>query len=68
MDVRIFESALLSAITGTNYSPDELWQAGERIWNLRRAIMELREGRTRENDTLSHVWFEQLTGGAATPC
>jgi len=66
MDVRIFESALLSAITGTKYSPDELWQAGERIWALRRAIMVLREDRTREDDTLSHVWFEQLAGGSQT--
>ena len=64
MDVRIFESSLLSAVTGIDYTPDELWTAGERIWNLRRAIMVLREDRKREDDTLSHVWFERLAGGS----
>ncbi len=64
MDVRIFESSLLSAVTGVDYTPDELWQVGERIWNLRRAIMVLRENRKREDDTLSHVWFERLAGGS----
>ena len=66
MDIRIFESEVLSAITGTPYSPEELWQAGERIWALRRAVMVLRENRTREDDTLSHVWFERIAGGAQT--
>ena len=64
MDVRIFESSLLSAVTGIDYSPDELWKAGERIWNLRRAIMVLRENRQREDDTLNPYWFQRLAGGA----
>ena len=64
MDVRIFESSLLSAVTGIDYSPDELWKAGERIWNLRRAIMVLRENRGREDDTLGDVWFKRLAGGS----
>jgi aldehyde:ferredoxin oxidoreductase len=64
MDVRILESSLLSAVTGIDYAPDELWTAGERIWNLRRAIMVLRENRQREDDTLSHIWFERLAGGS----
>ena len=63
MDVRTFESSLLSAITGLDYTPDSLWKAGERIWNLRRAIMVLREDRKREDDTLSHVWFKRRSGG-----
>ena len=63
MDVRIFESSLLSAVTGVDYTPDELWKAGERIWNLRRAVMVLREDRKREDDTLSHVWFKRQAGG-----
>jgi aldehyde:ferredoxin oxidoreductase len=63
MDIQIFESRALSAITGVDYSVDRLWEAGERIWALRRAIMVLRENRTREDDTLSHVWFEKLVGG-----
>jgi aldehyde:ferredoxin oxidoreductase len=36
---------------------DKLWKAGERIYNLRRAIMVLRENRHRDDDTISHVWF-----------
>ncbi len=64
MDIRIFESRVLSAITGIDISVERLWEAGERIWNLRRAVMVLRENRRREDDTLSHVWFEQAVGGA----
>jgi aldehyde:ferredoxin oxidoreductase len=60
MDIRIFESRVLSAITGRDIGVEELWQAGERISTLRRAIMVLRENRRREDDTLSHVWFERL--------
>ncbi len=66
MDVRILQSSLLSAVTGKTYTPDELWKAGERIWNLRRAVMALREDCQREDDTLSHVWFERLAGGTQT--
>jgi aldehyde:ferredoxin oxidoreductase len=62
MDLRIFESRLFSAITGIDASADELWRAGERIWNLRRAIMVLRENRRREDDTLSQPWFERIVG------
>lgn len=64
MDIRIFESRALSLVTGTDITVDKLWEAGERIWNLRRAIMVLRENRRREDDTLSHVWFERVVGGS----
>jgi len=64
MDIQIFESSLLSAVTGIDYTPDELWLAGERIWNLRRAVMVLREDRKREDDTLSDFWFQRLAGGS----
>jgi len=57
MDIRIFESKMLRAVTGLNLDPDELWQTGERIWNLRRSIMVLREGRHRNEDTLSPALF-----------
>ena len=63
MDIRIFESKLLEAVTGVDMEPDKLWDTGERIWTLRRAIMVLRENRNRDDDTLSHVWFEQIAGG-----
>ena len=64
MDIRIFQSKVLSAVTGVDYSVERLWEAAERIWNLRRGIMVLREDRTRADDDLSHVWFERLVGGA----
>jgi len=57
MDVRVFESRSLAAVTGLDLDPDELWQTGERIWNLRRAIMALRENRHRNGDTLSPDLF-----------
>jgi aldehyde:ferredoxin oxidoreductase len=69
MDIRIFESRFLSAVTGVDYDVARLWESGERIWNLRRAIMVDREKRERKNDTISHVWFEQVVGdkGLAAP-
>jgi aldehyde:ferredoxin oxidoreductase len=57
MDIRIFESRSLSAVTGIEYDVDRLWKAGESIYNLRRAIMVLRENRHRDDDTISDVWF-----------
>ena len=60
MDIRIFESRLLSAITGLDVDVDELWKAGERIWNLRRAIMVLRENRHKDDDTLCPDMFKEV--------
>jgi aldehyde:ferredoxin oxidoreductase len=62
MDVRILESSLLTAVTGVDYSANRLWRQGERIWNLRRAVMVLRENRRRADDTLNHYWFEEIVG------
>jgi aldehyde:ferredoxin oxidoreductase len=62
MDIRIFESRLLSAVTGVDVGVGRLWKVGERIWNLRRAVMVLRENRLREDDTLNHYYFEQIVG------
>jgi aldehyde:ferredoxin oxidoreductase len=64
MDIRILMSKVLSAVTGVEYSTDSLSEAGERIYNLRRAVMVLREDRTREDDTLNHYFFEKLLGGS----
>jgi aldehyde:ferredoxin oxidoreductase len=69
LDLRIFESKLLSAVTGLDMDVDKLAKAGERIWNLRRAIMVKRENRTRENDTLNEPYFKKAIkcyGGTAT--
>ncbi|HEY92010.1 MAG TPA: hypothetical protein G4O07_09290 [Dehalococcoidia bacterium] len=60
MDVRIFESQLLSAITGMDMNADELWKTGERIWNLRRSIMVLRENRHKNDDTLYPDMFKEV--------
>ena len=62
MDVRILESRLLSAVTGVDFSVGRLWRAGERIWNLRRAVMVMREDRQRPDDTLQDIWFEEVVG------
>ena len=59
MDLRIFESRLLSAVTGLDMDVDKTAKAGERIWNLRRAIMVKRENRTREDDTLNEPYFKK---------
>jgi len=64
MDIRIFESSVLSAVTGIDYSVARLWEAGDRIYTLRRAVAVMRENRTRQQDDLSRVWFERLVGGA----
>mgnify|MGYP001573790843 FL=1 len=63
MDIRIFESSILSAVTGIDYSVDKLWETGDRIYTLRRAVAVMRENRTRAQDNLSPVWFERLVGG-----
>jgi len=58
MDIRVFESSALSAVTGIDYDVDRLWEAGAKIYNLRRAIMVFREDRQRDDDTVSPIWFE----------
>jgi aldehyde:ferredoxin oxidoreductase len=64
MDIRIFESKILSAVTGVDYSVEKMWEAGDRIYMLRRAIAVLRENRIRRDDTISPVWFQKTVGGA----
>jgi aldehyde:ferredoxin oxidoreductase len=60
MDIRIFESQLLSTITGIDVDVDRLWEAGERIWNLRRAVSVLRENRHKNDDTLCPDMFKEV--------
>jgi aldehyde:ferredoxin oxidoreductase len=64
MDIQIFQSSVLSAVTGIDYGVDQLWEAGERIWNLRRAIMVHREDRQRKDDTISPLWFERTVANS----
>jgi aldehyde:ferredoxin oxidoreductase len=60
MDIRVFESTLFSLVTGVETSVDELWKAGERIWNLRRAALVRRSGRTRADDTFPDAIFDTV--------
>jgi aldehyde:ferredoxin oxidoreductase len=53
----------LQAVTGIDYDIARLWKAGERIWDMRRAIMVLRENRDRKGDTIGHLWFERTVAG-----
>ena len=58
-------SASLNLITGWNVTPDELKRAGERVNNLKK-LFNIREGWTREDDTLPpRLLSEPLPDGAA---
>ncbi|HEY93399.1 MAG TPA: hypothetical protein G4O15_00480 [Dehalococcoidia bacterium] len=59
MDLRVFESRMLSAVTGLSIDTSSLETAGERITNLLRSIMVKRENRARESDTLNEVYFKK---------
>nr|MDO8081898.1 aldehyde ferredoxin oxidoreductase C-terminal domain-containing protein [Candidatus Freyarchaeota archaeon] len=50
-----------SSATGYETSPEELIKAGERIWNLQRAI-NVREGFTRKDDRFPDKWFQPVEG------
>lgn len=60
------ESRLLSAVTGSDIDETELNGVGERIWNLLRAIM-VREGRTKQEDTLHPTNFQKIDATRETP-
>jgi aldehyde:ferredoxin oxidoreductase len=71
MDTRIFDSKILTAVTGINTDTETLARIGERAWTLRRAIMVKRENRTRKDDTIYAPYFEKAItceggGGRAT--
>lgn len=56
---------MLTAITGTEFVPQNLHAAGERIWNLER-LYNLREGFTSKDDTLpKRLMEEPLKSGVA---
>lgn len=53
------ESRILSAVLGEPWSEQELYQLGERVFNLQRAVL-LREGhRARADDCLPAQWHER---------
>jgi aldehyde:ferredoxin oxidoreductase len=53
------ESKMLSAVTGIDICEIELDKIGEKVWNLMRCIA-VREGRTREKDTLHESYFRAI--------
>ena len=60
MDIQIFESKTLSAVTGIDVDVDRLWEAGDRIWNLRRAISVMREDRHKDDDDICDDMFKEV--------
>ena len=53
------ESQILSAVTGSQIDEEGLYQVGERVFNLQRAVL-AREGHAgRDRDTLSEFFFTQ---------
>lgn len=60
-----YTARLLSAVTGIEYTSDDLYRAGERTWYLRRAF-NLRLGVGLEEDTLPSRIAEQIRNSAAT--
>ncbi len=58
-------AALMEAVTGLTYTPEEIVRVGERINNLARAF-NVREGFTRDDDTLpERLMAEPLRDGAS---
>jgi aldehyde:ferredoxin oxidoreductase len=57
-------AAILSAVTGISFSAESLLRSGERIWNLER-LFNLREGFSREDDTLPARFFSDSADGLA---
>ncbi len=53
---------ILSAVTGVEYTTEDLMRAGERIWNLER-LYNIREGFTRADDTLPARFFNSPVEG-----
>ena len=53
-----FFARLLSAVSGLDFSADDLMKVGERTWNMER-LYNLREGFTREDDTLPKRLLEE---------
>ncbi|MFC1944732.1 aldehyde ferredoxin oxidoreductase N-terminal domain-containing protein [Chloroflexota bacterium] len=53
------ESKVLSAVTGKEVGEEELYQVGEAVFNLQRAILAREGHRGREYDTLPEYFFEK---------
>ncbi len=47
-----------TALTGTPMTAEEFMTAGERVWNLQKAL-NAREGQTRKEDSFPKRWFEE---------
>jgi aldehyde:ferredoxin oxidoreductase len=58
LDYQIFLSRVLSSVTGYDMDVKTLIKTGERIWNLRRAVIVKFEGRTRDNDSYLDNFYD----------
>jgi aldehyde:ferredoxin oxidoreductase len=56
------ESKILTAITGKNFTPDDLNRMGERIFNLQRAILMRQGWGGRKGDAIMDYLYEQPLG------
>ena len=53
---------ILSAVTGVNYTSEDLMRVGERIWNVER-LYNLREGFSKDDDMLPDRFYEEKVNG-----
>lgn len=53
---------ILSAVTGVDYTSEDLMLVGERIWNVER-VYNLREGFSKDDDILPERFFEDVVNG-----
>ncbi|MCW3140724.1 MAG: aldehyde ferredoxin oxidoreductase family protein [Methanophagales archaeon] len=53
---------ILSAVTGENYTSEDLMLVGERIWNVER-LYNVREGFGKKDDTLPDRFFKEKVNG-----
>lgn len=51
-----------SSATGIDVTPEELHNAGERVWNILKAV-NIRQGFTRKKDRFPNKFFEPLKAG-----
>ena len=54
----VIASSMYSAITGIPLSPEEFLTAGERVWNLQKAL-NVREGFDRKDDAIPERWITE---------
>jgi aldehyde:ferredoxin oxidoreductase len=54
----VIAAAVYKSVTGMSLSPEELLQAGERVWNLQK-VLNMREGFSRKDDRFPERWLNE---------